>query len=401
MMNAKSMGRFSCALLVGGAQLGCQPPELIEAGNGVVSGAKPAVAVRNGQAVATWHRSGQVRFSAYDGASWSAPLPFGSGSFPEVAVSDGLAAIVLYGSSSSLKAVRRVSGGWSSHTLDTGPSFAYGVAMESGGRAAAVWSVSGEVRATIHEGGSWLPNTVLSTSAAFGGPQVAVNDSGVAFAAWCGQNNRMWGARRVAPGAWEAASSSATDCCTAPALDTPGAGISVGVSASGMAIMVGSTANRVCAKRYDPGSGWLGTSVIGTPGGDAVGAQVAVNPSGQALVAWNNFSSGGLIKVRAYDPVSGWASVLTGPGAGSGRLGLGIGSNGDGAVVYRASGAINAVPFSISSGTLSDPVTVASSTDTLYYLRVGFDPSEPSQGVSIWQRTGVGAENIWASRLGI
>jgi hypothetical protein len=170
-----------------------------------------------------------------------------------------------------------------------------------------------------------------------------------------------------------------------------------------MAIMVGSTANRVCAKRYDPSSGWLGTSVIGTPGGDAVGAQVAVNPSGQALVTWNNFTAGGgLIKVRAYDPVSGWGSVLTGPVAGSGRLGLGMGSAGDGAVVYRASGGlINAVPFSISSGALSDPVTVASSTDTLYYLRVGFDPSEPSQGVSIWQRTGVGAENIWASRLGI
>jgi hypothetical protein len=170
-----------------------------------------------------------------------------------------------------------------------------------------------------------------------------------------------------------------------------------------MAIVVGSTATRVCSKRYDPTSGWLGTSVIGTPGGDATAPQVAVNPDGQALVAWNNFTAGGgLIKLRAYDPATGWGAVLTGPAAGSGSLGLGIGSVGNGAVVYRASGGfIKAVPFSVSSGAFSDAVTVASSTDTLYYLRVGFDPSEPSQGVSIWQRTGVGAENIWASRLGI
>ena len=245
--------------------------------------------------------------------------------------------------------------------------------------------------------------TVLSGSASSGGPQVAVNDSGVAFAAWCGANNRMWASRRVAPGAWEAASSSATDCCAGPALDTPGAGISVGVAASGMAIVVGSTANRVCARRYDPASGWLGTSILGTPGGDAVGAQVAVNPSGQALVAWNNFTTGGaLIKVRAYDPATGWGSVLTGPAAGNGRLGLGIGSAGNGAVVYRASGGlIKAVPFSISSGALEDPIEVASSAETLYYLRVGYDPSESSQGISVWQRAGVGGENIWGSRLGL
>ena len=401
MMNAKSMGRPSCVLLICGAQLGCQPAEQIEAGDGTISGAKPAVAVRNGQAVATWHRSGQVRFSAYNGTSWSTPLPFGSGAFPEVAVSSGQPAIVLFGSGGALKAVRRVGSGWAMGTIDTGPSFnSYGVAMDSGGRAAAVWSVSGQVRATIHEGGSWLANTVLANNASSGGPQVAMNDSGVAFAAWCGPNNRMWGSRRVSPGAWEAASSSATDCCINPALDTPGAGISVGVAASGAAMVVGSTANRVCARRYDPVSGWLGTTIIGTPGGDAVGAQVAMNPNGQALVVWNNFSSGGLIKVRAYDPASGWGSVLTGPAAGTGRLGLGIGSDGDGAVVYRSTG-IKAVAFSISSGELSDPIEVASSADTLYYLRVGFDPAAPSQGISVWQRTGVGAENIWGSRLGL
>ena len=64
-------------------------------------------------------------------------------------------------------------------------------------------------------------------------------------------------------------------------------------------------------------------------------------------------------------------------------------------------GAIKAVPFSISSGALSDPIEVASSADTLYYLRVGFDSSESAQGISIWQKTGVGAENIWGSRLGL
>jgi hypothetical protein len=69
--------------------------------------------------------------------------------------------------------------------------------------------------------------------------------------------------------------------------------------------------------KYEPGTGWLGTTVVATPGADAVDAQVAVNPSGQSLVTWNNFTvGGGLIQLSAFDPVSGWGPVLTGPRAG-------------------------------------------------------------------------------------
>lgn len=403
MRNAMGIGQFSSVLvLCVGSLLGCQPAEQLEPGTGTLSGAKPAVAVRNGQALATWHRGDGVHVSSFQGGSWSVPQVLGPGTFPEVAVSSADLAVVLFRASSALKAATRTPGGWTTHTIDATPPSGYAVAMEGGGRVVAVWSVSGEVRASIKEPEGWLGPTVLSSSSASGRPAVAVNDTGVAFAAWCGPNSRMWGARRVWPGPWEAASSSSTDCCQGPALDTPGPGISVGVSATGMAIMVGSTTTRVCAKRYVPGSGWTGTSVLGTPGGDATSPQVAVNPDGKALVAWNNFGAGGEIKLRAYDPVSGWASVLTGPSTGTGQIQVGIGSTGNGAVVYRGGGGlIKAVPYVASSGTLDDPVTVASSPDTLYYLRIGFDPSEASQGVSIWQRTGVGAENIWASRLGI
>jgi hypothetical protein len=82
----------------------------------------------------------------------------------------------------------------------------------------------------------------------------------------------------------------------------------------------------------------------------------------------------------------------------AGRLGVGIGSSGDGAIVYLSSG-ISTVVYS--GGILTAPSVVASGPGTTYYLRVGFDPSEQAQGISIWQRAGVSGEDIWASRLGL
>jgi len=379
--------------------VGCQPAEQIEAGDGTITGSAPVVSVRNGQALAAWHRGGHIHVSAYQGSGWSVPQPIGSGSFPDVAVSNSGAAVALFANGTTLQVAERGSAGWfAPQTLATG-STQYGVTIEGGGRATAIWSTGSQVKASIQEGGGWGGATVLGGSAAFGNPQVATNDSGVIFAAWCGPSNRINAARRVAPGSWEATVTSSTACCQAPAIDTPAPGVGLGVSATGEAVIVGSTAARVCELRYLPGSGWQSTGVVGTPGSDATTPSVAVNADGHALVAWNNFTSGGgLVKVRAFDPVSGWGPIVTGPAAGTGRLGVGLGSTGYGAVVYRSAG-IRAVYYD--AGTLSAPLTVATSPDTLYYLKVGFDPNVPAVGVSVWQRTGVGAENIWASRLGL
>jgi hypothetical protein len=276
---------------------------------------------------------------------------------------------------------------------------AYDVAMEGDGRPSVVWSTNSQVK-ELHPDGPWI-GTVLSSSGAFGSPRVVMTDSGVTFASWCGSGGVMWGARRVHPNAWEARVGSLDNCCQGPALDTPGPGISLGVSASGEAVMVGGNATRVCEKRYVPAlGGWQSTSVLATPGPDATAPQVAVSPDGHALVAWHNLGSGGVIHVRAYTPGSGWGPVLLGPSAGNGMLGLGIGSAGNGAVVYLSGPDVSSVGYDVSSGTLTAPIAVGSEPGTAYYLKIGFDPSESAQGVSTWQNA-VGGEEIWAARLGL
>lgn len=102
-------------------------------------------------------------------------------------------------------------------------------------------------------------------------------------------------------------------CCQGPVLDTPGPSVSVGVEASGQAVVVGGSGSRLCEKRFIPGSGWQGTMVLATPGPDATAPQLAVNPNGQALLAWTNFGGDGLVKARAYQPGSGWAQSSSVP----------------------------------------------------------------------------------------
>ena len=93
--------------------------------------------------------------------------------------------------------------------------------------------------------------------------------------------------------------------------------------------------------------------------------------------------------------------ILVGPAAETGRLGVGIGSSGGGAIVYR-SGSTTLSAIVYSGGALGSPSLVASGgSDTLYYLRVGFDPSESSQGVSVWQRAALSGPEVWASRVGL
>ena len=85
---------------------------------------------------------------------------------------------------------------------------------------------------------------------------------------------------------------------------------------------------------------------------------------------------------------------------GSGQVHL-VGHSLGGAIVYR-SGSTTLSAIVYSGGALGSPSLVASGgSDTLYYLRVGFDPSESSQGVSVWQRAALSGPEVWASRVGL
>jgi len=379
------------------AAAGCQPPELIEAGSGGIGGVAPAVAVRNGHAVAVWHRAGQIRASSYDGSAWSTPEVIGTGSLPDIATASASGALAVFASNGSLYAAVRNGSTWfAPQLLATETSFSYGVAQAGNGRGAVVWSSGGQVYVTTQEGSGWDGATLLGSGSS-ARPQIAITDADVEFAGWC-SGGTIRAARRVHPYSWEAAVASASNCCAPPAVDTPGPAVSIGVSAAGEAVVVGGSAQRVCELRYRPGAGWLSTNILGTPGPQASAPQVAVNPNGSAFVAWRDEASGNAIKARAYVPATGWGSTLVGPSAGNGKLGVGIGSSGGAAIVYLSATGISAVSYS--SGALSAPTSVAAGAGA-YYLRVGYDPTAGAQGVSVWQAAINGPEAVYAARLGL
>lgn len=387
-----------CVVLASLAVVGCQPAEQIEGPSGGLSGVKPAVAVRNGHAVAVWHRAHEIHASSYAGAGWSAPVVIGSGTFPDIATASSTAALAVFADGGTLYAAIRSGSGWlAPQVLTTGTSLAYGVAQAGNGRGAVVWSSGGQVYVTTQEGGGWDGATRIGSGSS-GNPQIAISDAEVEFAAWC-SGGTIRAARRVHPYSWEAAVGSSDQCCAPPGLDTPGPAVSIGVSAAGDAVVVGGSSQRVCELRYKAGTGWLATSFLGSPGPLGSAPQVAVNPSGGAFVAWRDEASGNVIKARAYVPASGWGPTLVGPIAGDGKLGVGIGSSGNAAIVYLKPDGVFAVNYT--SGALStSPTNVATGAGS-YYLQIGCDPSSTAQGVSIWQMALGSSEAVYAARLGL
>ncbi len=121
------------------------------------------------------------------------------------------------------------------------------------------------------------------------------------------------------------------------------------------------TTTQVCEQRYVPGPGW-------------------------------------------HVPGSGWGALLTGPAADFGQLGVGIGSGGNGAIVYllgRGASTVSFVIYEAAGRVLSTPSAVNSQPGA-YYPSIGFDPSQPDQGVTTWQQASNSSEEeIWVARLGL
>jgi hypothetical protein len=385
--------------------LGCSEPVLVEAGPvGEVAGTAPVVVVRDPEALIAWHRvtPNEIRVSSFvTGAGWSAPAVIGNGGFPEVALSRSGRAFVVYRGGANVRATVRNGGVWApEQTLDT-VNADVSVAADATGNAIAAWSSAGSgVKArTYLDGSGWQPAVSIGTGQYV---EVAMNDAGVGVAAWCDAS--VIRTSRYRPGTgWEAASGSAANCCSEP-WDLVGRGFRVAISETGAIFTIGNGASpgRICARRYAPGSGWTGTSILanGTVGQPAL----AANLSGNAFAAWVDDGSD-TVKTRMYIAGSGWQPTLTADAvAPSGVIGVGMNATGNGAVVYRKGGLLKDVYYVASDGTTTlNPVSMESLPGTAYYLNVGYDPNVDTAGMTVWQHVGGGStgEEVRASHTGL
>jgi hypothetical protein len=197
--------------------------------------------------------------------------------------------------------------GWGEPLLFDDRSSVPNVAMNAAGDAMAVWYTSanfGPQRARRYDAGlGWQP---IENAAAAGGSVypagVAIDADDNALAVWNRYN--MIQSRYSAGAGWGT---------EAPleALGSTEASQLAG-SESGAAVAVwtqktGSAPRDVYAARYVPGAGWLEPEAMESLSGHANGPDVAIDPAGNALVAWSQPESAlalGSATLRRYDAAS-------------------------------------------------------------------------------------------------
>ncbi len=191
------------------------------------------------------------------------------------------------------------------------------VAMSPAGNAVAVWcqdeAAGDHVFANRYSpGGEWSGPTPIGPDSAgdAGHPEVATDPAGNAIAVWeqkSGTRYDVWANRYATESGWAGAaiieSGNAGDAVRPEvATDRAGNAIAVWEQSDG-------TRYNIWANRYVAGSGWVGAVMIESNDvGGAYSAQVAVDPNGNAVVAWEQYEGRRSdIWANRYVAASGWS----------------------------------------------------------------------------------------------
>lgn len=236
-----------------------------------------------------------------------------------------------------------------------GSAVAPQVAVSAEGSAVAVWSQWDGTRTNIWANrytalSGWGVAQLLETENAGGAanPQVAVDPSGNAFAVWNqdnGANWNIWANRYAAGSGWD----------TAQLIETNNSGSAsdaqVAADAAGNAVAVwyqhDGTRYNVWANRYAAGSGWGTARLLETnDSGDAIYPSVAVDAMGDAVAAWSQHDgTRNNVWANRYTPGSGWATAQlleTDNAGGASGAQVALDPNGNAiAVWYQSDGAVD------------------------------------------------------------
>jgi len=286
--------------------------ELIESDN-AGDAFNPQIAVdRSGNALAVWRQSDGARnniwANRFDGASWgSAELiesdNTGDASNPQIAFDSSGNAFAVWQQSDGTRFniwTNRFNGtSWASAALieseDAGDAFSPQIAFDSSGNAFAVWYQSDGIVRNIwvnrFDGNSWGSATLIENGAGHASsPQITFDSSGNALAVWQqfdGARNNIW-ANRFDGSSWGSARLIERDNAgnaSSPQIvfDSSGNALAVWQQSDG-------TLSSVWSNRFDGSSWGSAERVEDNDAGGTSSPQVAVDNSGNALLAvWPQF----------------------------------------------------------------------------------------------------------------
>jgi len=250
-------------------------------------------------------------------------------------------------------------------------------------------------------GGGWqTPLQILSDSSTdVFGPQIALNDSGVAFAVcWDTQGRYVWANRADPSGTWGTAQLLSSD---------PSGGIGsvdIAVAPDGTALVawtqkVGAQ-YQILSRKYVPGTGWAPSLRLDTPNtGDALDPVIRIDKNGNAIAVWSQSDGTGTkLYANRYATGVGWGSeVALESDTGNYSLGpcLAFDGSGNATVVWQRGpsmpgdlGRIRSIRYQAGTGwdaayvLLDDPALGSSSQASL-----GIDGS--GNALLVWEQAGL------------
>src|SRR3954471_15804740 len=307
----------------------------------------------------------QPIFAAVSSASsWSGAVelsPGSSGVNPVIAVNDRGDAVAVWtgldiGDVVMRASVRPAGGAWSKpkdlSVAAGGITTAADVAVAPDGRAVATWSVGGAIEAAFYIPASgWaktntiVPSTQLQ-SAEF--PRVAIDAGGNATVVW-----ELLGIGLPFP-VIETAEGSPSAGWTQPAdLQADASSTQPDVAAAPGGGMVatwvrkkGGHAVIEAAQRSGPGAAWGNRVVVSDPGNDSATPSPAIDPQGDAVVAWDQKAAVGHLTYASSRPAgaSEWGAqhALAGPASGESTPRVALDSGGDAVAAFVRGTAIDA-----------------------------------------------------------
>jgi hypothetical protein len=274
------------------------------------------------------------------------------------------------------------------------------VAVDASGNAVAVWmgynGITPIVQAAIRPGASGLwsaPQQLSAPGQPAENPQVAVDPAGNAIAVWQRSNGANWiiqAAARPAGGAWQApqdVSVAGGDAWFAKvAVDADGNAVAVWQRPYGPYHFI------QAAVRPAASGVWQTPQDLSAGGQSSWGADVAIDPPGNAVAVWQSLIGTNTIVQAAVRPeASGaWqeAQDLSAAGQDAGRPQVSVDPPGNAIAVWdRWNGAtwiVQAAVRPAASGVWATPENLSDSCEYAQYAQIALDGA--GDAVAVWQR---------------
>ena len=285
------------------------------------------------------------------------------------------------------------------------------VAINDNGEAIAVWhqfdGTRNNVWANTYNGNTWGTAQLIETNNAGNAfePKVAIDSSGRALVLWNQIENgkiNIW-VNRYAGNAWSTAQHLVTGnvgnaIIKQVDMDTSGNAIAVGHQSDG-------TRNNIWATMYTVATNTWGDAQLleNDNVGDAFNAQIDINTSGHAVVAWEQFDGTRYnIWSNTYDGNSWSAPELLEYGGGNAQyVSLDMNDNGDVFVVWEQRDSnLNYDIWSnrFDGNTWGSAERIETNSSVGYYAKIVVDNNR--KAIAIWQQAdAAGVFNVWSNRF--